>query len=132
MTIFKFLNYYWSKKEFNANRIFCLLNRNAKQFINQFNDFKKQCVSSKWSFHELKDKYVYEFSSKTINIDLRIAIYDVFNNSILIAKQITHNLLSLKNNRLQICALKKLLSILRIATTIFSIAICDVLNIDDI
>ena len=119
LTIFKFLNYYWSKKRINANSIRCFLSRNAKQFINQFNDFEKQWISNSWSFHKLKNKYVYEFLSKTMNIDLRIAIYDVFNNFILIAKQIINNLLSLKNNRLQICVLKKLLFILKIAMTIF-------------
>ena len=56
---------------------------------------------------------------KTINIDLKVAIYDVFNNFILIARQIVNNLLNLKNNRFQICVLKKLLFILKIAMTIF-------------
>ena len=95
------------------------LSRSAKQFINQFNDFEKQWVSNSWSFHELRNKYVYEFSSKTMNIDLRIAIYDVFNSFILIAKQIINSLLNLKSNRFRICALKRLLFILRIAMTIF-------------
>ena len=49
---------------------------------------------------------------------MKVAIYDVFNSSILIAKQIIMSLLNLKNNRFQICALKRLLFILRIAMTI--------------
>ena len=80
--------------------------------------FESKCEAIHQSISKIEKQICLWIFVKAIQIDLKIAIYDVFNSFILIAKQIINNLLSLKSNRLQICALKRLLSILRIAMTI--------------